>query len=212
MGRNPRWFRVGKSRGVLRTRPRKTYRRTDSIDLSFVDCLHFVSGDRLGYPVLQRARRNRLTASDYNEIAKVLFGPIRGERGSISTGSRRTRTQSPMVNYGRLAIDLALTFTPGVSQAKVIVPAYYAADAMYRYYYAYSEAAFSEVEEAYLRDQATQTLASAQTEAVWAFSGADKWVPVPYKAPAKQVVNKIMTKVSEKEVDMIERYLEDQAS
>jgi hypothetical protein len=91
----------------------------------------------------------------------------------------------------------------------VIVPAYYAADAMYRYYSAYSEGGVTKVEEAYLKDQATQTLASAQTEAVWAFSGADKWVPVPYKAPAKLAVNKIMTKVSEKEVDMIERYLED---
>lgn len=212
MGRNPKWFRVGNSRGVLRTRPRKTYRTPRSIDLSFADCLRFVSGNRLGYSVLLRAGRQTLTTRDYNEIAKVLFGPTPGERGSISTGNRRIRTQSPTVNYGRLAIDLALTFTPGVSQARVIVPTYYAADAMYRYYYAYSEGGVSEVEVAYLRDQATQTLATAQTEAVWAFSGADKWVPVPYKAPAKLAFNKIMTKVSEKEVDMIERYLEDQVS
>lgn len=119
---------------------------------------------------------------------------------------------SDWVKYGRYFVDTAITFHPIARQAKTIIPAYHAADALWEYYKSYKEGGPEAVAETYVKDRAVQGLSDLQTEATWNLVGADKFIPPAYKKPAREVLSKVMTKISEKEVDFIEGYLERKTS
>jgi hypothetical protein len=111
------------------------------------------------------------------------------------------------VNYGKYVVDTVLTFHPVSRQIKTIIPAYHAADAAWEYYKAYREGGVEAVADTYVKDRLVKGLADLQTEAAWNAIGADKFVPAQYKQPARQILNNVMTKISEKEVDFVEEYL-----
>lgn len=119
---------------------------------------------------------------------------------------------SDWIRYGKYIVDTVITFDPVASQLKTILPAYHAADALWEYYKAYEKGGLPAVVESYAKDRAVEALTDLQTDATWNLIGAEKFVPTPYKQPAKAVLGKVMTKVSEKEVDFIERYLERRTS
>lgn len=124
----------------------------------------------------------------------------------------RKSSRNDWMRYGKYIVDTVTTFDPVARQLKTILPAYHAADALWGYYKAYEKGGFPAVAETYAKDRAVEALTDLQTEATWNLVGADKFVPAPYKQPAREVLSKVMTKVSEKEVDFIEGYLERRAS
>ncbi len=124
-------------------------------------------------------------------------------------GGRIPTESSPRIEfekYGKYVAD-TLSFHPIPRQIKTVKSAYYAADAAWEYYKAYKEGGLKEVADTGAKDHLIGGLADLQTEAAWNTIGADKFVPSPYKKPAKEVLNKVMTKISEKEVDFVEGYL-----
>lgn len=147
-----------------------------------------------------------LATTDY-ELLKAALRAI-----ELSLGSIRAKNLRSSPEYGRIVLDVAFTVTPVPSQVKVILPAYYAADAMYSYYVSHKTGEVSEVTKEYLKRDTTRRVATLQTEIIWDFSGADKFVPPQYRAYAKQALNTVMTRVSEKELDFVERYLEKQTT
>jgi hypothetical protein len=137
----------------------------------------------------------------------IYIGPAWG--GHIPTSNSN---HGDWIKYGKYIFDTAITFHPVSSQLKTIIPTYYAADALWEYYKAYEKGGASAVVKTYAKDRAAEALTDLQTEATWNLIGADKIVPAPYKEPAKAVLNKVMGKISEKELDFIEGYLERRAS
>lgn len=112
------------------------------------------------------------------------------------------------MKYGKYIVDTIIAFDPVARQLKTILPAYHAADALWEYYKAYQKGGPPAVVETYVKDRAVEALTDLQTEATWNLIGADKFVPPTYKQPARAVLSGVMTKISEKEVDFIEGYLE----
>jgi hypothetical protein len=124
----------------------------------------------------------------------------------------RKSSRSDWIRYGKYIVDTVITFDPVARQLKTILPAYYAADALWEYYKAYEKGGPPAVVQTYAKGRAVEALTDLQTEATWNLVGADKFVPAPYKQPARAVLGKVMTKISEKEVDFIEEYLERRTS
>jgi hypothetical protein len=117
-----------------------------------------------------------------------------------------------LIGYTKNLLDTIITLHPVGSQLKTILPAYYAADALWKYYKAYEKGGPGAVVQTYEKGRAVEALADLQRDATWNLIGADKFVPAPYKEPARMVLGKVMTRISEKEVDFIEDYLERRAS
>lgn len=137
----------------------------------------------------------------------IYIGPAWGVSSPTPESER-----SEWIRYGKYLFDTAITFHPISSQLRTIVPAYYAADALWKYYKTYEKGGVTAVAKTYAKDRAAQALTDLQTEATWNLVGADKIIPAPYKEPARAVLSKVMGKISEKEVDYIEGYLERRAS
>jgi hypothetical protein len=137
----------------------------------------------------------------------IYIGPVwRGSRPISSSG------RGEWIRYGKYIFDAAITFHPVSSQLRTIVPAYYAADALWEYYRVYEKGGATAVAKTYAKDRFAQALTDLQTEATWNLIGADKIVPAPCKESARVVLSNVMGKISEKEVDFIEEYLERRAS
>jgi hypothetical protein len=135
------------------------------------------------------------------------------EEGPVVRGHRRLRPGGSIPTTDvRSLVDTVITLHPIGSQLKVILPAYHAADALWEYYKAYEKGGPEAVVETYVKDRAVEALTDLQTEATWNLIGADKFVPPTYKQPARAVLSGVMTKISEKEVDFIEGYLERRTS
>ena len=94
-------------------------------------------------------------------------------------------------------LDVVVTLHPVASQLKTILPAYYAADALWEYYRAYDTGGPPDVAKDYMRGRVVEALTDLQTDTTWNLIGADKFVPSPYKEPAKAVLGKVMTRISE---------------
>jgi hypothetical protein len=137
----------------------------------------------------------------------IYIGPVWGRSIPTTTSSRTN-----WIRYGKYFVDTVITFHPVGRQLKTILPAYHAADALWEYYQAYDKGGPSAVRRAYVRDRAIEALTDLQTEATWNLIGADRFVPAPYKEPARGVLSSVMGKISEKEVDFIEGYLERRTS
>jgi hypothetical protein len=164
---------------------------------------------RVGRRRTGRRRSTSYRISDEGPIIRT-GRPIGGRRlKSTRTG---TEKHGYWIGYTKNLLDTVITLHPVSSQLKTILPAYYAADALWKYYKAYEKGGPGVVVQTYEKGRAVEALADLQTEATWNLIGADKFVPAPYKEPAKMVLGKVMTKISEKEVDFIEEYLERRAS
>jgi hypothetical protein len=125
-------------------------------------------------------------------------------RGAVPN---RSSPRRDWLEYGKYIADTAITFHPIARQLKTVVPAYHAADALWKYCRVYKEGGALAVAQTAVKDRAVQGLSDLQTEATWNLIGADKFVPAPYKEPVRELLGTVMTKISEKEVDFVEGYL-----
>jgi len=132
------------------------------------------------------------------------------KHGGLIPTSKSSRND--WIRYGKYVVDTVTAFDPIAGQLKTILPAYHAADALWEYYKAYEKGGPPAVVEIYVKDRAVEALTDLQTEATWNLIGADKFIPPTYKQAARAVLSEVMTRISEKEVDFIEEYLERRTS